>query len=119
MYFCRQADPSSLLAHVNKNARTGFIDLLERGMKLIPAIAALGSKYISRQTFAMHANKGRFFAGNSALHQGNVMNVIDQGTIKIQRECSIVGGKRDHFFPLNENLSRPPIGDQILDRTNL
>src|ERR1700746_2907865 len=41
VYLCRQTNPSSLLAHVYQNTRTGFIYLLQRSMKLIATVTTL------------------------------------------------------------------------------
>ena len=37
----RKADPASLLSHIDKDTRTGFVDVLEGGLQLIAAIASL------------------------------------------------------------------------------
>src|SRR6185436_13453385 len=57
LYFGRQTDPPSFLAHVNNNSLLRLRDVSHGLMQLQPAVASTRSKHIARQAFAMDANE--------------------------------------------------------------
>src|SRR6266550_2978900 len=75
--FCRQPNSPSFLAHVNQNAVTLLLDLPQRRMQLIPAVAATRSENVAGKTLAVHPHQRRFVLVDVALDQREMMLPVE------------------------------------------
>src|SRR6266550_959431 len=75
--FCRQPNSPSFLAHVNQNAVTLLLDLPQRRMQLIPAVAAPRSENVAGETLAVHPHQRRFVLVDVALDQREMMLPVE------------------------------------------
>src|ERR1700731_2301526 len=81
--FGRQSDSSSFLAHINQHAGAGIVNVLQCSVQLIAAIAAARTESIPGQTLAVDTYKCWLVCGNRSLDERQMMDVIDQGAIKM------------------------------------
>ena len=75
--FGGQSDSSSFLAHIDKHAGTDIVNVLQRSVQLIAAIASARTENIPSQALAVDTDKCRLVCGNCSFDQGQMMDVID------------------------------------------
>src|SRR5207249_7938327 len=74
--FCRQSDTAAFLAHVNQNAPAFLLDLPQRRVQLISAVAPARSKNVAGETLAVHANEGGLVFVDVAFNECEMMLAV-------------------------------------------
>ena len=110
-----QSDSASLLTHVDQDAGTCFVDVLESGLELIATIASLRAEDVARKALAVDPDERWFSRRYCSFDQSQVMNVVDKRSVKMQLEIAVDGGQIDDLKPLDEYFSGAPVRDQAFD----
>ena len=116
--FCREADAASFLPHVNQDAVSFVRDLAQRGVQLIPAIAAPRTEDVASETFAVNADQRRAVLRDLAFDQREMMRAVELRSVKMQIEIAVIGRQFHHLFRFDKFLRQTPMRDQALDRAD-
>ena len=116
--FCCQPDPTAFLSHVNQNAAAFLLDLLQRRVELVSAIAPARAENVSGETLAVDAHQRRFVLVDLAFYQREMMLAIELRAVEVQIEIAIIGRHFYDLFQFYQFFADAAVCDQALDGAN-
>jgi hypothetical protein len=87
-------------------------------MELVAAITAARSEYVAGQAFAVNPHEGRHAGINFALHQRDVVQVVERRAVEVEAEDAEISRHVDDLDRLDQLFALPAIGDEVLDAAN-
>ena len=91
----------------------------DRGQRLVElrtAVAALAAEDVAGEALAVHPGQHRLVAGDVAVHQGDVLAVVDGDAVADGRELAVPGRQPRLGDPLDVAAVPAAVADQVLDR---
>src|ERR1700732_5365509 len=88
--FCRQPDAAPFLSHKNKHSVSLLLDLAQRRVELISAIAPARTEDVAGETFAVHAHQSRARFVDLALDEREMMGAVELRPIQMQIEIAVI-----------------------------
>ncbi len=112
-----QPDAAPLVAaEVDHDAAAGGDDALQRLVELGAAVAPLGAEHVTGQALGVHPRQHRLRPGQVAVHESEVLGVVDRREIAVRRELAVPGRQPGLCDAADQALGAVAVADQVLDR---
>src|ERR1051326_3021229 len=111
-----EVEPAAVAPEIEDHALPLGSDSLHRLLEEAPRVALAIPEDVPRQVLEVRAHEGRLVGADVALHEHQVLGIVDVGRVDERPEVATVSGRDARLgAPMHERIVAAPILDQLRD----